>query len=84
VNVADNGITLDICSHVAPHIQSDAAEKIDAGLRAALAGWANWSATSRSALHPARCDLELPGRDGPASPPGTGLRCRVAAVDSGQ
>jgi hypothetical protein len=37
VNVADNGITLDICSHVAPHIQSDAAEKIEAGMRAALA-----------------------------------------------
>jgi hypothetical protein len=38
VNVADNGITLDIDSHAAPHIQSDAAEKIEAGMRAALAG----------------------------------------------
>jgi len=30
-------ITLDTYSHVAPHMQSDAAEKIDAGMRAALA-----------------------------------------------
>jgi hypothetical protein len=32
------GITLDISSHVSPHMQSDAAAKIDAGLRKALAG----------------------------------------------
>jgi integrase len=32
------GIALDIYSHVSPHMQSDAAERIDAGLRAALAG----------------------------------------------
>jgi len=30
--------TLDIYSHVAPHMQSDAAERIDAGMRAALGG----------------------------------------------
>jgi len=35
---ANVGITLDIYSHVSPHMQSDAAEKIDAGLPAALAG----------------------------------------------
>jgi len=35
---ANVGITLDIYSHVAPHMQSDAADKIDEGLRAALAG----------------------------------------------
>jgi len=34
---ANVGITLDIYSHVSPHMQSDAAEKIDAGMRAALA-----------------------------------------------
>jgi integrase len=33
---ANVGITLDIYSHVAPHMQSDAAEKIDAGMRATL------------------------------------------------
>ncbi len=33
---ANVGITLDIYSHVAPHIQSEAAEKNDAGMRAAL------------------------------------------------
>jgi Site-specific recombinase XerD len=33
---ANVGITLDIYSHVSPHMQSDAAEKIDAGMRAAL------------------------------------------------
>jgi len=35
---ANVGIALDIYSHVSPHMQSDAAEKIDAGMRAALAG----------------------------------------------
>ena len=34
---ANVGITLDIYSHVSPHMQSDAAEKIEAGMRAALA-----------------------------------------------
>lgn len=38
VNVADNGIALDIHSQVAAHMQSDGAERIDAGMRAALAG----------------------------------------------
>ena len=33
------GITFDTYSHVAPHMQSDAAEKIDAGLPAAVAGY---------------------------------------------
>lgn len=33
---ANVGITLDIYLHVSPHMQSDAAEKIDAGMRAAL------------------------------------------------
>lgn len=33
---ANVGIILDIYSHVPPHMQSDAAEKIDAGMRAAL------------------------------------------------
>ena len=32
------GITLDTYSHVMPGMQEEAAEKIDAGLRAALAG----------------------------------------------
>ena len=35
---ADASITLDINSHVAPHIQADATEKIDEALRGALAG----------------------------------------------
>ncbi|HEY5274968.1 MAG TPA: tyrosine-type recombinase/integrase [Coriobacteriia bacterium] len=35
---ASIGITLDTCSHVMPGMQAEAAEKIDAGLRAALAG----------------------------------------------
>ena len=35
---ANLGITLDIYSYVAPHMQDEAAEKIDAGLRKALAG----------------------------------------------
>jgi len=35
---ASIGITLDTCSHVMPGMQEEAAEKIDAGLRAALAG----------------------------------------------
>jgi len=35
---ANVGITLDIYSHVSPHMQSDAAERIDAGMRKALAG----------------------------------------------
>ena len=35
---ASIGITLDICSHVLPSMQEEAAEKVDAGLRAALAG----------------------------------------------
>jgi integrase len=35
---ANVGITLDIYSHVAPHMQEEAAAKIDAGLREALAG----------------------------------------------
>jgi integrase len=34
---ASIGITLDTCSHVMPGMQEEAAEKIDAGLRAALA-----------------------------------------------
>lgn len=37
VNVADNGIALDVHSPIAPHMQSDGAERIDAGIRAALA-----------------------------------------------
>jgi len=38
---ASIGITLDTYSHVLPSMQEEAAEKIDAGLRAALAGlWA--------------------------------------------
>jgi len=35
---ANVGITLDIYSHVAPHMQDEAAEKIDAGMRAAMSG----------------------------------------------
>jgi len=35
---ASVGITLDVYSHVIPALQEEAAEKIDAGLRAALAG----------------------------------------------
>jgi len=35
---ASIGITLDTYSHVMPGMQEEAAEKIDAGLRAALAG----------------------------------------------
>jgi integrase len=35
---ANVGITLDIYSRVSPHMQAVAAEKIDEGLRAALAG----------------------------------------------
>jgi integrase len=35
---ADMGIALDIYSHISPHMQEEAAKKIDAGLRAALAG----------------------------------------------
>jgi integrase len=35
---ANVGITLDIYSHVAPHMQEEAAAKIDAGFRVALAG----------------------------------------------
>ena len=35
---ASSGITLDAYSHVMPSMQEEAAEKIDAGLRAALAG----------------------------------------------
>ena len=35
---ASIGITLDMYSHVMPGMQEEAAEKIDAGLRAALAG----------------------------------------------
>ncbi|HEX7611385.1 MAG TPA: tyrosine-type recombinase/integrase [Candidatus Limnocylindrales bacterium] len=35
---ASIGITLDVYSHVMPGMQEEAAEKIDAGLRAALAG----------------------------------------------
>jgi len=35
---ANVGITLDIYSHVSPHMQEEAAEKIDAGLRKAMAG----------------------------------------------
>jgi integrase len=35
---ANVGITLDTYSHVSPNLQSDAAEKTDAGMRAALAG----------------------------------------------
>jgi hypothetical protein len=35
---ASMGITLDTCSHVMPGMPEKAAEKIDAGLRAALAG----------------------------------------------
>ena len=34
---ASVGITLDIYSHISPHMQSDAADKIDAGMRKALA-----------------------------------------------
>ena len=35
---ANVGITLDVYSHVSPYMQSDAAEKIDAGMRKAMAG----------------------------------------------
>jgi len=35
---ANVGITLDIYSHVSPHMQEEAAAKIDVALRAALAG----------------------------------------------
>ena len=35
---ANVSITLDIYSHVMPGMQEEAAEKIDAGLRAALSG----------------------------------------------
>ena len=35
---ANVGITPDICSQVSPHMQSDAAERIDPGMRAAMAG----------------------------------------------
>ena len=35
---ASIGITLDTYSHVMPGVQEEAAEKIDAGLRKALAG----------------------------------------------
>jgi len=35
---ANVGIALDIYSHVAPHMRADAAEKIDAGMRKAMAG----------------------------------------------
>ena len=35
---ANIGITLDVYSHVLPSMQEEAAEKIDAGLRKALAG----------------------------------------------
>jgi len=35
---ASIGITLDTYSHVRPGMQEEAADKIDAGLRAALAG----------------------------------------------
>ena len=35
---ANVGITLDVYSHVSPHMQTDAAEKIDAGMRAAMGG----------------------------------------------
>jgi integrase len=35
---ASIGITLDTYSHVMPGMQEEAAEKMDAGLRAALAG----------------------------------------------
>ena len=35
---ANVGITLGVYSLVSPHLQSDAAEMTDAGLRAALAG----------------------------------------------
>jgi integrase len=35
---ASIGITLDTYSHVMPGMQEEAADKIDAGLRAALAG----------------------------------------------
>jgi integrase len=34
---ANVGITLDIYSHISPHMQSDAAERIDAGMRKAMA-----------------------------------------------
>ncbi|WP_292512665.1 hypothetical protein [Mesorhizobium sp.] len=32
------GITLDLCSHVMPGMQADAAEQVDAALRAAIEG----------------------------------------------
>ncbi len=35
---ANVGITLDVCSHVAPHMQQEAAAGIDAGLRRAMEG----------------------------------------------
>ena len=37
---ANGAITLGVYRHISPHMQTDAAEKIDAGMRAALAGWA--------------------------------------------
>ena len=35
---ANVGITLDTYSHVAPHMQEEAAERIDVGLRRAMEG----------------------------------------------
>jgi hypothetical protein len=51
---ANIGITLDVYSHMSPHMQPDAAEKIDAGLRAALAELGLPDCASASASSPSR------------------------------
>jgi len=55
---ANVGITLDVYSHVMPGMQSDAAVKIDAGMRKALAGWVGDGATVRPTGYDARMTIE--------------------------